>query len=81
MGLAEMAMRYVLGLKGVTCALAGVDSVAQMRINVAIFGKGPLPANLMNAIDQLVPDLPERILNPSTWSMRMPDVKPEGKLP
>lgn len=67
MGLGELAMRYVLGLPGLTCALAGVESVPQMRENVALVSKGPLDAALMAAISDAMPILPDKILKPNKW--------------
>ncbi len=67
MNLAELALRYMLGREGVTCVLAGVETVAQVRENVAICGRGPLPPDLAAAIDQAVPALPETLLTPSAW--------------
>jgi aryl-alcohol dehydrogenase-like predicted oxidoreductase len=42
MGLSELAVRYVLSLDGVTCGVVGIETVEQMRQNVAMFAKGPL---------------------------------------
>jgi len=79
MSLAELAVRYVLGLEGVTCGVVGVETVEQMRSNIAIFEKGPLSADLMKAVIAAVPDLPDTILMPNKWSQRMPDAKPQGR--
>jgi len=65
--LAELALRYVLGVEGVTSALVGVETVPQMQQNLAYYTKGPLDANLVQAISEAVPDLPEAILNPTFW--------------
>lgn len=67
MPLAELAVRYMLALEGVTCVLTGVETVAQVRDNLAIFERGPLPADMVNAIDAVAPDLPEMIITPSQW--------------
>jgi aryl-alcohol dehydrogenase-like predicted oxidoreductase len=67
MGLAELAVRYVLGLEGVTCGVVGVETVDQMRQNVAIFERGPLDAGMMKAVIAAVPDLPDSILMPNKW--------------
>lgn len=76
----EMAIRYVLSLPGLTCALTGVDTVEQMRQNIELFSKPPLDAALVQAIIDAVPaDLPENILKPYTWSTRMADIKPVSK--
>ena len=67
MSLAELAVRYVLSLEGVTCGVVGVETVQQMKDNVAIFNKGPLDAGMMKAILAAVPELPETILMPNKW--------------
>ena len=46
-----------------------------MRQNLAMFAKGPLDAGLRRAAEAAVPDLPDKLLMPSLWSKRMPDVK------
>lgn len=71
--LAELAARYALTIDGSTCALVGVDSVEQLRDNIALFSKGPLPEDLMTAVAEAIPNLPESILMPNRWSKRMPD--------
>jgi aryl-alcohol dehydrogenase-like predicted oxidoreductase len=67
MSLAELAVRYVLSLEGVTCGVVGVETVEQMKQNIAIFNKGPLDADMMKAVLAVVPDLPETILMPNKW--------------
>ena len=67
MSMDELAVRYVLAIEGVTCALAGVESVAQMRQNIALFSKPPLDKNLIKAATAAVPCLPEKILTPYLW--------------
>jgi len=67
MTLAELAARYILGLEGVCCGVVGVETVEQMRQNVAIFNKGPLDSSLMKAIIAAVPDLPDAIVMPNKW--------------
>lgn len=71
--LAEMALRYVLSLDGVTSAVVGVDTVEQMRQNVELACRGPLAEDVLQQIDMAVPNLPDRILMPPLWSKRMPD--------
>jgi aryl-alcohol dehydrogenase-like predicted oxidoreductase len=70
-GIAALAVRYMLSLPGVTSLVVGVDTAAQMRENVAVFGAGPLPADLRARVEQAVPDLPESILFPGNWSKKM----------
>jgi aryl-alcohol dehydrogenase-like predicted oxidoreductase len=63
----ELAIRYVLSLEGCTCAVIGVDSLAQADANIQAFQKGTLDKELMAEIDSAVPDLPDEILTPTLW--------------
>ncbi len=74
--MAELAVRYMLGVSGITSLVVGVDSPDQMRENIALFNKGSLDADLQAAIEKAVPDLSEKILFPGNWSKRMADAKP-----
>lgn len=76
--LAELALRYVLGIDGVTSLVIGVDTVAQMRRNLEMMVKGPLDADLTAAAAAAVPDMRRELFMPQTWSKRMPDVVPKG---
>jgi aryl-alcohol dehydrogenase-like predicted oxidoreductase len=76
--LAELALRYVLGLGDLTSILVGVESVDQMRENLALFAKGPLPPDLMQAVVAAAPSLSDAILDPWRWERRMPDTKPKA---
>lgn len=67
MGLDELAVRYVLGLDGLTALLLGVETAAQMAANLALVERGPLEPALMTAARAVVPGLPERILMPNLW--------------
>ena len=78
-GLAELAVRYLLGMHGITCLVVGAESAEQIRQNVRLVEKGPLDADLTRAVSEAVPDLPESILFPRRWSKRMPDARPEGR--
>lgn len=73
MTITELALRFVMGLEGVTSVLTGVETLEQMRENIALANRGPLPADLQQAIYATVPDLDEHIIVPSHWSKRMPD--------
>ena len=79
MPVTEMAVRYVLALEGVTCAVVGMETVAQVRENLAFFAKGPLDAALVAEIEQRVPDLPDQIVMPNLWSKRMADIQPVAR--
>ena len=76
LGMEELAVRYVLSLPGFTCAVVGMETVQQVQHNVSLFSKAPLEPALVQAIEEIVPILPDNILKPNMWSKRMPDVKP-----
>ena len=64
----EMALRYGLSLPGVTSVLTGVETLEQVKTNVAIAARGPLPAEIVAAIEEAVPDLSDTlILRPWLW--------------
>ncbi len=67
MNLAELALRYMLSQAGLTCVITGVETVAQVRDNLAIFDRGPLPADLLDIIDEVNTELPESVITPSRW--------------
>ena len=67
MSLAELAVRYMLGWRGVTCVLAGVETEQQVRANIAVFNRGPLAADVRQAVDEVAPDLPEAVVTPWMW--------------
>jgi aryl-alcohol dehydrogenase-like predicted oxidoreductase len=67
LSLAELAVRYLLAQTGVTCILAGVETVAQVRENVSLVARGPLPTDLLKAVNAAVPKLPASLLTPSQW--------------
>ncbi len=68
--LTELAIRYLLGIPGITSLVVGVDTVDQMGENAALFAKGPLAPDLQLAVTQTVPDLPEAIIAPTMWPKR-----------
>ena len=68
MTLPELAVRYMLSQEGVTCILTGVETVAQIRENLALFNRGPLTPDLLAAVVAAVPDLPDTILTPFFWT-------------
>jgi len=66
--LPELALRYGFALPGATGVLTGVETAAQMRDNVRVAGCGPLPPDVVRAIDEAVPDLAGSIvLSPWLW--------------
>lgn len=71
MSLAELCLRAMLSLPGVTSLLTGVETVAQVRDNLALFDRGPLAADLLTRISATVPDLPASLLTPWQWPSRL----------
>lgn len=67
LNLAELAIRFVLGLKGVTCLVIGLETLSQLRNNLRIFAQGPLNARLQRAILNRDPQLPENVVFPFLW--------------
>jgi aryl-alcohol dehydrogenase-like predicted oxidoreductase len=67
MSLAELALRWMLSQPGVTSVLTGVETLEQLRANIAMAGRGPLPPDLLAAIDAVVPELPDTVLTPALW--------------
>jgi len=67
MSLAEMAVRYVLGLDGVSALVMGVLDADQMRQDSMLVSKGPLDPVLIRTINEIVPSLSEEILLPGRW--------------
>ena len=71
-GLAAYALRYVASLPGMSGAVVGMETIEQLRGNVATIERGPLPSATMAAIDEMVPDLPSHIVNPGDWRWNDP---------
>ncbi len=71
-GMAELAVRYMLAQPGVTSVLTGVETIGQLRENLAFFDRGPLPASLMETVAEAIPNLPDTVLTPSTWPNAWP---------
>lgn len=70
LNLCELSMRYVLSLQYVTRLLVGVDTQRQMQENLDIASGGPLTPDLLQAIDNAIPELPDDIINPVNWTKR-----------
>ena len=68
LSLTALAVRAMLAREGATCVLVGVETLSQMRGNLALFAQGPLPADLLAAVDAAVPALPEAWITPSMWA-------------
>lgn len=64
----ELALRFALTEPRVTTTIVGVDSYDQFKENVDVFEKGPLDDDIFKLIRQTFLDVPENIVNPSTWT-------------
>lgn len=73
MGLAELALRYMLSYDAVTCVLTGVETVSQIRDNLEMFDRGALPADLLAAVASSARELREFLVTPSQWPQRRTD--------
>lgn len=67
MDMAELCMRYVLCNSAITSVLTGVDSSEQLKQNVKLFNKGPLPEEVLSKAEKIVPHLPEELIRPILW--------------
>lgn len=68
--LEELAMRAILSRPDVQSVVVGMETVAQAKENVALFAKGPLPADALAAIEAFQPNLPEYVYSPPDWESR-----------
>ena len=68
MGFAELCLRYLLSFPGVEGVLTGVDTVEQLKMNLRLAEKGALPTEVLKAVREAVPELPEMIIRPSLWN-------------
>jgi aryl-alcohol dehydrogenase-like predicted oxidoreductase len=65
--LAELAVRFVLSFDEATSLVLGMETVDQMRENIRLCDRPPLPPDLLREILAGVPDLPEHLLMPPFW--------------
>lgn len=65
-GVAELCLRYVLGVEGIDSVLFGVETLEQLRQNLAMAARGPLPRDVADRVERL-PSLPAWVLHPRNW--------------
>jgi len=70
---AELYMRYLFSIPEIEGVLTGVDTIDQLKSNMALAAKGPLSEDVMNRIFEMIPELPERLIRPHCWQDRMKD--------
>jgi len=66
LGLAEMALRYVLSVDGIDSVITGVETAAQLGKNLDLVEKGMLPERLVEEINGLGTST-ERAIDPRQW--------------
>ncbi len=62
----ELALRYALSFEGLSSVIIGVETAAQLRDDLAVAARGPLPAALRDEILALGP-APESVIDPRRW--------------
>ena len=70
LGLAELAVRFVMSIGGVCSLVMGLETEEQLRENLRLFEQGPLELELAREVLESVPHLPDSILVPSLWPKR-----------
>ena len=63
----ELCMRFILCNPAVSSVLTGVDSIDQLQQNIELFAKGPLPADILEEINKIVPFFSEKLIRPNCW--------------
>lgn len=66
----ELALRYLLSIEGVTSVLIGVETLEQLRENLGFFAAGPLPNDVLDALERLSPTPAEHEITPRLWPPR-----------
>ena len=74
---AELAMRAILSRPDVRSVVIGVETVAQIKDNVALFAKAALPAEVIAALEASDPQLPESIISPPEWEKAKAAFRPK----
>ena len=70
MPMQELCMRYLFSKPGPVSVLTGVDTVEQLLENVRMAALGPLPEDLLKAVEETVPMLDERLIRPGNWNKK-----------
>lgn len=68
MSIRELAIRYILGQDGVSSIVIGVERLSQLKENIALFDRGPLPEDLLKMVESETQLLPSAVLSPPLWS-------------
>lgn len=68
MDMSELCMRFVLSNPAITSILTGVDNTEQLKHNLRLMEKHPLPSALYQTVKAAVPALEEKTIRPSLWT-------------
>jgi aryl-alcohol dehydrogenase-like predicted oxidoreductase len=68
MNMSELCMRFVLNNPSITSILTGVDNIEQLRQNLQLIEKGPLPIAFYQKVKAAVPQLAEKLIRPYLWN-------------
>ena len=60
MPLAELAIRFIISNRDISCTLMGARSPEEVELNVAAVERGPLPKDVMKRVDEIAAELPFR---------------------
>ena len=67
LSLSELVVRGITSRPDLASVVVGVETVAQIKDNTAILAKGPLPAEVLKALEELQPNLSVKLANPAEW--------------
>jgi len=62
-----LCVRYMLGVEGAASLLMGVETLEQLKENVALIQQGALPPELHRQVAEELPLLPVEYLSPHLW--------------
>jgi len=65
---ADLCVAYVRGQKWIDSLVVGVDSCGQLKENLQLMMLSPLTREECLRVEEIIPALPEELLNPSQWN-------------
>jgi len=66
-GVADLCVAFVRAMPWLAGVIIGMESVAQLDANLALFENQPLTEEEIRTVDNAFPVVPENLLNPSKW--------------
>ena len=64
---AELCLAYARGQSWIDGVVVGMETELQLEENLRLFVRPPLPVEACRAIEQVMPRVPETLLNPARW--------------